>query len=317
MDIRSSCSNGDTTTLALRIKEEAARLGFSACGIARAEEVDEATRAYLATWLANEHHADMGYLANNTEKRCDPRLLVEGCKSLVVVALNYYPAKRIPAHHPQLSVYAYGDDYHDVMREKLQQLHALLQQEAACMGRFFCDTAPLLERYWAVRAGIGFVGKNRQLILPHKGSHFFLGVIASTVVLPSDAPLDTQTCLGCNKCIAACPTQALSLSNGLDARRCLAYHTIENRGLIPSDIVAQLGDRLFGCDTCQQVCPHNAVATPTQEPRFALRAPLLTLDAATLAALTPTYFSELFRGSAVKRAKYAGVMRNLSYLLKK
>ncbi len=306
--------NNDPAWLALRLKEEAARLGFSACGIARAEEVDEATRRYLSDWLAAGCHADMGYLSTHFEKRCDPRLLVEGCRSLVVVALNYYPAQRLPSCHPQLSVYAYGDDYHDVMREKLKQLHTLLQQHAACTGRCFCDTAPLLERYWAVRAGIGFVGRNRQLILPHEGSHFFLGVIATTVSLPPDNPLDTQSCLGCNRCITACPTQALSLSNGLDARRCLAYHTIENRSEIPPEIAEQLGNRLFGCDTCQQVCPHNREATPTQEPRFALRPELLTLDTPTLERLTPTRFSELFRGSPIKRTKYAGLMRNLSLL---
>ncbi len=303
--------NNDPAWLALRLKEEAARLGFSACGIARAEEVDEATRSYLSHWLASGCYADMGYLATHFEKRCDPRLLVEGCKSLVVVALNYYPAQRIPAHHPQLSVYAYGDDYHDVMREKLQQLHALLQQYAACSGRCFCDTAPLLERYWAVRAGIGFVGKNRQLILPNEGSYFFLGVIATTVSLLPDTPFDRQSCLGCNRCITACPTQALSLTKGLDARRCLAYHTIENRGEIPVEIAEKMGDRLFGCDTCQQVCPHNNEAVPTIEPRYALRPELLTLDTPTLEGLTSARFSELFRGSPIKRTKYAGLMRNL------
>lgn len=309
--VSNSCNS-----LAQALKEEAIRLGFSACGIATATAVDEATCSYLEEWLARGCHADMGYLAANFEKRCDPRLLVEGCQSLVVVALNYYPSQRLPLHHPQLSVYAYGDDYHEVMRAKLQQLHTFLQQHTPCSGRCFCDTAPLLERYWAVQAGIGFIGRNRQLIIPQLGSHFFLGVIATTVAFPPDQPLATRYCAGCNRCIIACPTQALSSGGGVDAHRCIAYHTIENRGEVPPEIAERLGNRLFGCDTCQQVCPHNATATPTTEPRFALRPAYRELDTPMLVALTPAQYSEIFRHSPVKRAKYDGLMRNLSLLRK-
>ncbi len=310
-------TNLNYSNLAQSIKERALALGFEACGITQATAVDSETRQRVARWLAEGKQAEMGYLANHFEKRCDPRLLVEGCQSLIVVALNYLPKQRQACVHPQFSVYAYGVDYHLVMKQRLSQLLESIQKLAPqSSGRCFCDTAPILERYWAERAGIGFIGHNRQLILPHKGSHFFLGVITSDLPLSSDPPLQ-QSCLECLRCINACPTQALSLTEGIDANLCLSYHTIENRGEIPPDIASKLGNRVYGCDTCQTVCPHNREACPTQEPLFDPTPEFMQLDYEALAGLTAERFNILFRQSAIKRTKYTGLMRNLQLICKK
>lgn len=304
-----------------KIKAEASRLGFFVCGFARAEPVSEAMRRHYLGWLADGHNADMAYLGNNLDKRFDPRLLMPGVKTIVVVAQNYFPARRLPEGEPQIADYALGLDYHDIVKQKLRQL-------AATVGiadyRAFVDTAPVLERYWAVRAGLGWIGKNQQLIIPHAGSEFFLGELFVTVELPPDEPLPNR-CGTCHRCVDACPTHALSLPatcvegygdiTRFDARLCLSYQTIENRGELTVDAKAAMGDTFYGCDRCQRACPWNRFAKPSTEPLLQPREELLAMTRQKWENLTEEDYRRLFKGSAVKRAKYEGLMRNIKACL--
>lgn len=304
-----------------KIKAEASRLGFFVCGFARAEPVSEAMRRHYLGWLADGRNADMAYLGNNLDKRFDPRLLMPGVKTIVVVAQNYFPARRLPEGEPQIADYALGLDYHDIVKQKLRQL-------AATVGiadyRAFVDTAPVLERYWAVRAGLGWIGKNQQLIIPHAGSEFFLGELFVTVELPPDEPLPNR-CGTCHRCVDACPTHALSLPatcvegygdiTRFDARLCLSYQTIENRGELTVDAKAAMGDTFYGCDRCQRACPWNRFAKPSSEPLLQPREELLAMTRQKWGNLTEEDYRRLFKGSAVKRAKYEGLMRNIKTCL--
>lgn len=304
-----------------KIKAEVSRLGFFVCGFARAEPVSEAMRRHYLGWLADGRNADMAYLGNNLDKRFDPRLLMPGVKTIVVVAQNYFPARRLPEGEPQIADYALGLDYHDIVKQKLRQL-------AATVGiadyRAFVDTAPVLERYWAVRAGLGWIGKNQQLIIPHAGSEFFLGELFVTVELPPDEPLPNR-CGTCHRCVDACPTHALSLPatcvegygdiTRFDARLCLSYQTIENRGELTVGAKAAMGDTFYGCDRCQRACPWNRFAKPSTEPLLQPREELLAMTRQKWENLTEEDYRRLFRGSAVKRAKYEGLMRNIKACL--
>lgn len=304
-----------------KIKAEASRLGFFVCGFARAEPVSEAMRQHYLGWLADGRNADMAYLGNNLDKRFDPRLLMPGVKTIVVVAQNYFPARRLPEGEPQIADYALGLDYHDIVKQKLRQL-------AATVGiadyRAFVDTAPVLERYWAVRAGLGWIGKNQQLIIPHAGSEFFLGELFVTVELPPDEPLPNR-CGTCHRCVDACPTHALSLPatcvegygdiTRFDARLCLSYQTIENRGELTIDAKAAMGDTFYGCDRCQRACPWNRFAKPSTEPLLQPREELLAMTRQKWENLSEEDYRRLFKGSAVKRAKYEGLMRNIKACL--
>lgn len=304
-----------------KIKAEVSRLGFFVCGFARAEPVSEAMRRHYLGWLADGRNADMAYLGNNLDKRFDPRLLMPGVKTIVVVAQNYFPARRLPEGEPQIADYALGLDYHDIVKQKLRQL-------AATVGiadyRAFVDTAPVLERYWAVRAGLGWIGKNQQLIIPHAGSEFFLGELFVTVELPPDEPLPNR-CGTCHRCVDACPTHALSLPatcvegygdiTRFDARLCLSYQTIENRGELTVGAKAAMGDTFYGCDRCQRACPWNRFAKPSTEPLLQPREELLAMTRQKWENLTEEDYRRLFKGSAVKRAKYEGLMRNIKACL--
>lgn len=304
-----------------KIKAEASRLGFFVCGFARAEPVSEAMRRHYLGWLADGRNADMAYLGNNLDKRFDPRLLMPGVKTIVVVAQNYFPARRLPEGEPQIADYALGLDYHDIVKQKLRQL-------AATVGiadyRAFVDTAPVLERYWAVRAGLGWIGKNQQLIIPHAGSEFFLGELFVTVELPPDEPLPNR-CGTCHRCVDACPTHALNLPatcvegygdiTRFDARLCLSYQTIENRGELTVGAKAAMGDTFYGCDRCQRACPWNRFAKPSTEPLLQPREELLAMTRQKWENLTEEDYRRLFKGSAVKRAKYEGLMRNIKACL--
>ena len=293
------------------IKAEALRLGFFACGIARAEPVDDAVAASFRKWLRQGGHAGMGYMDNHTDMRLDPRLLMPEVKSIISVALNYAPAERIPEGQPQLAVYAYGQDYHDVVKQKLHQL--ALSMGVGCY-RAFCDSAPVLERYWAVKAGLGWTGRNHQLIIPHAGSMFFLGELFVDIELDYDHPM-TNRCGNCHACIDACPTGAICVTEEgtsmFDANYCLSYQTIENRGDIPHPIAEKMGDTIYGCDRCQEACPWNRFATPTTEPQLQPKPELLGMTRERWAELTVEEYRSLFKGSAVKRAKYEGLMRNI------
>ena len=305
-----------------KIKAEAKGLGFFACGIAKAEAVDSDTADGYRRWIADGGHASMHYLADNIDKRLDPRLLMPGVKSIVCVALSYAPAKTIPADQYQIAYYAYGKDYHDVMKQKL---HALASACGITTYRAFCDTAPVLERYWAQRAGLGWIGRNHQLIIPHAGSMFFLGELFVTDTLHYDSPTPNR-CGRCHACLDACPTSSIisnqsSIINNQSSfisSRCLSYLTIEHRGPIPNSSFLiphssfLIPNSIYGCDICQLACPWNRFAVPTTEPTFQPSEALLSMTKEKWHNLTEEQYRILFKGSAVKRAKYEGLMRNIN-----
>lgn len=294
------------------IKAEAARLGFDACGIAKADSVTDAP--LLKDWLEDGCAAEMHYMHNHFEKRTDPRLLVDGARSVIVVALNYYPKILQNPDVPQFSYYAYGKDYHEVVKEKLRQLYTFINDQIATItGRVFTDSAPVLERYWALKAGIGFIGKHTQLIIPGKGSYFFLGELIIDLDLPSDTPIK-RSCGNCTRCLDACPPKALTRPGRLDAMRCISYQTIENKGEINPVTAAVLGNCVYGCDICQKVCPWNRFAKPNETIDFLPSDAFLSLDSEQLNHLTESDFKTIFKYSAVKRAGYKGLMRNFRSL---
>lgn len=304
-----------------QIKEEACRLGFDACGIAQAAPAD--TEAlFFDRWLAAGAHGGMKYMENHRDLRFDPAGLVEGAQSVISVALNYYPrVKQVPGA-PRIAYYAYGLDYHDVLKEKLRRLlvsvREILQDTPAAPpleARVFTDSAPLLERYWAWKAGLGWIGKNTCLIIPRRGSFFFLGEIVLNRTLTYDLPVKNR-CGTCTRCLEACPTGALETARFLNSSRCLSYLTIEHRGEIPEEQGARLGNRVYGCDTCQTVCPWNRFVRPAAEAAFRPQPELLSLDKEGFSALSPEEYARLFRGSAVKRVKYEGLMRNIRCLMR-
>lgn len=302
------------------IKAEASRLGFFVCGFAKAAPVTDAMRRHYLDWLAEGGNADMAYLSNHLDKRFDPRLLVPGVKTIVVVALNYFPAHRLPDGEPQIADYALGLDYHDIVKQKLRQL---AENVGFADYRAFVDTAPVLERYWAVQAGLGWIGKNQQLIIPHAGSEFFLGELFITEELQPDEP-KLNRCGTCHRCVDACPTHAVCLPiehvegygdiTKFDARLCLSYQTIENRGELSEEANAAMGDTFYGCDRCQHACPWNRFAKPCTEPLLQPREELLDMTRQKWDNLTVDDYRRLFKGSAVKRAKYEGLMRNIKVL---
>ena len=324
------------------IKVEAERLGFFACGIARAEPVDAETAAAVRGWISKGSQATMDYMANYTEKRLNPCLLVPGTKSIVSLAMNYAPAQTMPETEYQLAAYAYGQDYHDVMKAKLRQLAALIankfegesdsevgendgdstaitppktnetSEEPAGEIRVFVDTAPVLERYWAQRAGLGWIGKNHQLIIPHAGSMFFLGEIFLPYEFDSyDSPMPSR-CGNCRRCIEACPTCAITDEWGFDSEKCLSYQLIENRGELSEQAKQSMGTTIYGCDRCQTACPWNKFATPNTTPEFQPKSELLAMTKADWHNLTIDEYRALFKGSAVKRVKFDGLKRNIS-----
>lgn len=293
------------------------RAGAMAWGVARAEPVADEAWELRQRWLAQGWGAAMGYLDRYPDVRRDPRLLLDGARSIIVAAFNYYPGRRQPAAAPQVAWYAYGRDYHEVVRDRLRRAaDALAAGNAAPRFRICVDTAPLMERYWAVRAGVGFIGRNAQLIVPGHGSACFLGEIVTTLELPLSAPSTARCPDGCDRCLRACPGGALARLAGaaaVDARRCLSYLTIEHRGPLPAD-APPLGRRLYGCDACQAACPLNRDAAPTTLPELAPDPVLLALTDGDIAALTPERFAALFRHSAVRRTRLDGLLRNLAAL---
>lgn len=295
------------------IKAEALRLGFSACGVSPAAPVEEMVAKRFVDWIHEGKQADMAYMANYTDKRLNPALLMEGAKTIISVALNYYPQQLLDASTQyEFAWYAYGKDYHVVMKNKLQALldyiHMLIPTVNA---RVFCDTAPVLERYWAWRSGVGWIGKNTQLIIPHKGSTFFLGELLLDVPFTTyDNPVESR-CGSCTRCLDNCPAKALEQPYTLNSARCLSYLTIEHRGDIPAKYAKKMGNCVYGCDRCQSVCPWNRFAYPNRESELAASSEFMNLTRSQLEGLTVEQYRTVFKGSAVKRTKYEGLMRNV------
>lgn len=302
-----------TPVVSADIKRTAQLLGFDACGVARATAVSDEAVARYDRWLALGHHGCMEWAAGNREVRDDPRLLVEGARSIIMLAMNYYPERLQPTTAPQVAYYAYGKDYHKVVKRRLKKIVTMIGEATGHRSRAFVDSAPLRERYWAVQAGLGFIGLNNQLIIPGRGSYFVLGAIVTTLDLEPDEPCRGQ-CEGCRACIAACPAHALSGDGAVDASRCLSCLTIEQRGPLPETTAAALGNRLVGCDCCQQVCPHNRDVRPTSVPEFQPAEAVMGLTTQQILDMTQDDFDRLFAGSAVRRAGLENLRRNAALL---
>ena len=304
-------SSQSQCTFKQAIKERACELGFDACGMASAGRVSAEAQRRYSDWIARQHHDCMAYAERYCDVRDDVTLLLPDAKTVISVALNYYPEAKQRPDVPQIAYYAYGNDYHEVLRAKLMQLAQFIEQTTGAATRVCVDTAPIREKYWAQQAGIGFVGRNNLLILPGRGSFFFLGEVVTTLELEPDAPLE-MSCGACHRCVDACPGGALSLEgDAADASRCLSCQLIERRGDLPEWVAGAKGNRLYGCDECQLCCPHNANAQPTGETLFAPREEILNLTASDIATMTQPEFSRIFAHSAIKRAKLDGLKRNL------
>ncbi|MGN0213398.1 MAG: tRNA epoxyqueuosine(34) reductase QueG [Muribaculaceae bacterium] len=294
------------------IKQRASELGFDACGFAKAEAVDDEAQQRYGEWIANGKNYAMPYAERYGDVRSNPVNLLPGAKTVISLAMNYFPAEKQDADALQIAYYAYGRDYHEVVRERLTQLALFIAENWEAECRVCVDTAPIREKYWAQRAGVGFVGRNNLLIIPGKGSYFFLGEVVTTLELQPDEPC-TKSCGNCRRCVDACPGGALSTDgSALDAGKCLSCLLIEYRGeQLPDWAREAKGNRLYGCDQCQKVCPHNALAKPTKIADFAPRHDILSLTSADVEALTQDEFSRLFAHSAIKRVKLSGLKRNL------
>ena len=296
-------------SLAAQVKARATALGFDACGIAEAGPIDPDD--HLGQWLARGFHADMDWMAQTKQRRQDIRLVLPGARSVVVVATNYYAPRPAPERRTgQVSRYAWGRDYHNALRKPLRALAAHIEQAGEGKESYCCiDTGPVLERAWAERAGVGWTGKNTMLIRPGMGSWLFLSVIATSVELAPDAPL-VGRCGTCTACMDACPTGAIVAPGVVDARRCIAYHTVENRGAAPDELAQAFGDRLFGCDTCQEACPWNREASETLNADFHPRPGHANSGLGQWESMSEEEFKERFAGSPIRRARHAGMQRN-------
>jgi epoxyqueuosine reductase len=298
------------------IRAEAQRLGFDFVGFARAERLDEEARR-LEAWLNQRAHGRMAYMENHFDLRIDPTKLVPGAKTVICLTFNYFsPDTQDDPEAPKISRYAYGQDYHHVVKDKLKALlHFMQTTIGAIDGRCFVDSAPVMEREWAQRAGLGWNGKNTLTIHPKKGSYFFLAEIICDAVFDSyDDPIRDH-CGTCHRCIDACPTQAITPEGYfLDASKCISYLTIELREAIPDEWQGKMDNWMFGCDVCQEVCPWNRFAQRHEEPAFEPHPDLLHLTRRDWMDLTEEVFGRVFQKSAVKRAKYVGLKRNISFL---
>jgi len=299
------------------LKKEAVSMGFDACGIAKAEFLKEEAH-HLENWLKEGMHGKMTYMENHFDKRLDPRKLVEGARSVIVLLYNYYPAKEISIENNYvISKYAYGKDYHFVIKEKLKTLIDGLSEAAGdIQARAFVDSAPVLERAWAVNAGLGWIGKNSLLINPKLGSFFFIAEIITDLELDFDQPKNNDFCGACRNCIDACPTGAIVSPKTIDARKCLSYLTIELKDEIPEEFAGTFNDRIFGCDICQDVCPWNRFSRPCTEPQFAPDEQLVGLKKNDWENLSEDDFKVIFKNSAVKRTKFNGLKRNIEFARK-
>ncbi|PRY21383.1 epoxyqueuosine reductase [Spirosoma oryzae] len=296
------------------IKAKAVELGFDFCGVARADFLEEEAPR-LEAWLKNGMHGQMNYMANHFDKRLDPRLLVEGAKSVVTVLLNYYPEEPLPQQHDdyKVSKYAYGTDYHFVIKDKLKELMTFIDTAIGEVGgRVFVDSAPVMDKAWAKRSGAGWIGKHSNLINRQIGSFFFIAELILDIDLEADGPI-ADYCGTCTRCIDACPTNAIVGPYVVDGSKCISYFTIELKDAIPTEVQGKFDNWIFGCDICQDVCPWNRFSRPHQTPAFAPHPDLATFSRTDWEEITEEVFREVFRRSAVKRTKLEGLKRNVRF----
>lgn len=297
------------------IKQEALNAGFGYCGVARAEPLEQDARR-LEAWLNKGYHAGMDYMQRNFELRINPQKLVPGAKSVITLLCNYFPSQSQELSTPRISKYAYGKDYHTIIKEKLHRLLFVLREKiGAIEGRGFVDSAPVLERTWAQRSGLGWIGKNGNLITKAQGSFFFIATLITDIQLDYDAPFVKDFCGTCTKCIDSCPTAAILPNKEIDANRCISYYTIELKEmLIPGNLKGSFDNWMFGCDTCQDVCPWNRFSKPHREPAFEILPEILNLSTSEWMQMTEDDFKSKFRHSPLKRSKWKGIQRNLLFL---
>jgi epoxyqueuosine reductase len=304
-----------TATHTRFIKQLAAEAGFDYCGVARAMPLDDDARR-LENWLGKGLHGSMKYMENYFEMRIDPSKLVPGAKSVITLLLNYYPSQKQNDDAPKISKYAYGKDYHEVIKEKLTELMKLMKLHIGDFhGRGFVDSAPVLERAWAVKSGLGWIGKNGNLINKQNGSYFFIATLIVDIALEYDDAFAKDYCGTCRKCIDACPTDAILEDKIVDGSKCISYFTIELKEmLIPNEMKNKFDDWMFGCDTCQDVCPWNRFANATNEIQFSPIPEILNFSTNDWEELTEESFKKIFQHSPLKRAKFNGIKRNLKFI---
>jgi len=305
IDIKSKWTNS--------IKTEAKRLGFLSCGISKADFLEEEAPR-LEKWLNYNMHGEMSYMANHFDKRLDPRKLVEGSKSVISLLLNYFPEKTQREDSYKISKYAYGQDYHHIIKGKLRQLQEFITEEIGEVhGRAFVDSAPVLDKAWAAKSGLGWVGKNSNLLTQQVGSFYFIAELIVDIDLEYDHAV-TDHCGTCTACLDACPTQAIVEPYVVDGSKCISYFTIELKNELPNEMKGSFDDWMFGCDVCQDVCPWNRFSKPHNEPLFNPHPELLSMTKKDWEEITVDVFQKVFKKSAFKRTKYGGLTRNIEFL---
>jgi epoxyqueuosine reductase len=305
----------DPLQYAFIVKQTARELGFSYCGIARAEKLDDDARR-LENWLNRSMHGSMQYMENHFDLRVDPRKLVPGAKSVITVLQNYFPEQQQKQGIPKVSKYAFGKDYHEVIRNKLHHfLESLNHKIGMIHGRGFVDSAPVLERSWAVKTGAGWIGKNGNLINKQSGSFYFIATLIVDIELAYDDPIARDYCGSCSRCIDNCPTEAIGENKVVDGSKCISYFTIElKEALIPEEMKGKFDNWLFGCDVCQDVCPWNRFSKPNTEIQFNPIPEVLNLTTKEWEEMSEERFKTVFKDSPIKRTRYKGIRRNLSFL---
>ena len=297
------------------IKAESKRLGFLSCGISKAGFLEEEAPR-LENWLNNQMNGQMSYMENHFDKRLNPTLLVDDAKSVISLLLNYYPSELQNEDSYKISKYAYGQDYHHVIKEKLKELLHFIQTEIGeVSGRAFVDSAPVLDKAWAAKSGLGWVGKNSNLITQKVGSFYFIAELIIDLELDYDAPT-TDHCGSCTACLDACPTEAIVAPYVVDGSKCISYFTIELKDNLPQEMKGKFDDWMFGCDVCQDVCPWNRFSKPHNEPLFQANSDILNFSKSDWEEITVDTFQKVFKNSAVKRTKYEGLLRNINFLKK-
>lgn len=297
------------------IKNKCNELGFDFCGIAKAEKLDEDARR-LEKWLMNDMHGNMQYMENHFDLRIDPSKLVHGAKSVITLLINYFPSAFQNKDTPKIAKYAYGHDYHEVIREKLKHLLLLMKQEVGEInGRGFVDSAPVLERAWATKSSLGWIGKNGNLLNKQSGSFFFIATLIVDLELVYDDPFAKDYCGSCTRCIDACPTDAILDNKVVDGSKCISYFTIELKdALLPGHLQSKFADWMFGCDVCQDVCPWNRFSKPHNELHFTPLPEILNFTTNDWEDLTEENFKRIFKNSPLKRRKFEGIKRNLHFV---